>query len=395
MTHTLRGALRALAIALPAVVALPVAQAQDKLRIGFLSTLTGPISGLAVDMQDGFNLGIKQAGGRLGGLETELIVADDQQNPDTGKQVFDKLVKKDRVQIVTGTLFTNVMNAIGPIAFREKVFFINANNGPAQFAGEQCNPFYFNVAWQGETPAEAMGKYASDKGLKNVYVVAPNFPAGQANVAGFKRFYKGSIAGETFVKLGQLDFSVEIGQIRSAKPDAVYVYLFGGMAVNFLKQFHQAGLTKETQVIGPGFGFDDDTIRGVGDALVGSLNAWWWNRDLDNPQNRKFVADYQAEYKRPPSLYSAQGYDAAMLIDAGVRAAGGKLGDKEALRKALATAPFKSVRGDFKFGANQNPVMTYYLRQVVKDAQGNITNKTVAPLLPNHADAYGGACRMG
>jgi len=375
-------------------VALPAAQAQEKLRIGFLSTLTGPISGLAVDLQNGFQLGLKQAGGRLGGLETELIVADDQQNPDAGKQAFDKLVKKDRVHIVTGTLFTNVMNAIAPIAFREKVFFINANNGPAPFAGEQCNPFYFNVAWQGETPAEAMGKYASDKGLKNVYVVAPNFPAGPANVAGFKRYYKGGIAGETFVKLGQLDFSVELGQIRSAKPDAVYVYLFGGMAVNFIKQFHQAGLTKETQLIGGGFGFDDDTIRGVGDALVGSLNAWWWNRDFDNPQNRKFVADYLAEYKQPASLFAAQGYDAAMLIDAAVRAAGGKLGDKEALRKAFATAPFKSVRGDFKFGANQNPVMTYYLRQVVKDAQGNIVNKTIGPLLPNHADAYGSTCKM-
>jgi branched-chain amino acid transport system substrate-binding protein len=373
---------------------VPVVQAQDKLRIGFLSTLTGPISGLAVDMQDGFQLGMKQAGGRLGGLETELIVADDQQNPDVGKQVFDKLVKKDRVQIVTGTLFTNVMNAVAPIAFRDKVFFVNANNGPAPFAGEQCNPYYFNVAWQGETPAEAMGKYAGDKGFKNVYVVAPNFPAGQANVAGFKRLYKGGVAGETFVKLGQLDFSVEIAQIRSAKPDAVYVYLFGGMAVNFLKQFHQAGLTKDTQLMGPGFGFDDDTIKGVGDALVGSVNAWWWNRDLDNPQNRKFVADDPAEYKRPASLYAAQGYDAAMLIDAAVRATGGKLGDKEALRKAFATAPFKSVRGDFKFGANQNPVMTYYLRQVVKDPQGAIVNKTVGTLMANHADAYVGTCRM-
>lgn len=239
-----------------------------------------------------------------------------------------------------------------------------------------------------------MGKYAHDKQMKNVYIVAPNFPAGQANVEGFKRFYKGSLAGETFVKLGQLDFSVEIAQIRAAKPEAVYVYLFGGMAVNFLKQFHQAGLTKETQLIGPGFGFDDDTIRGVGDALVGSLNAWWWSRDLDNPQNRKFVADYQANYKRPPSLYAAQGYDAAMLIDAAVRASGGKINDKEALRKAFATAPFKSVRGDFKFGANQNPVMTYYLRQVTKDAQGNIYNKTVSTLLPNYADAYGGSCKM-
>lgn len=371
------------------------AAAQDKLKIGFVSTLTGPISGLAADLQDGFRLGMKHAGGRLGGLETELVLGDDQQNPDVGKQVFDRMSKRDRVHIVTGTLFTNVMNAIGPLAFRDKVFFVNANNGPAPFAGEQCNPYYFNVAWQGETPAEAVGKFATDRGLKNVYVVAPNFPAGQANVQGFKRFYKGPVAGETFVKIGQIDFSVEIAQIRAAKPDAVYLYLFGGMASNFIKQYAQAGLAKDVPLIGPGFGFDDDTIQGVGDAIVGSYNAWWWNRDLDNAANKRFVADFQAEYKRPASLYAAQGYETARLIDAAVRQAGGKLSDKEALRKALQAAKFESVRGDFRFGPNQNPVQTFWLRQVVKDGQGRIHNKTVAPLIREHADAYAGQCRMG
>lgn len=375
---------------------LPATQshAADKLKIGFLSTMTGPISGLAADMHDGFKLGMKHAGGRLGGLETELIVGDDQQNPDVGKQVYDKLSKKDRVHIVTGTLFTNVMNAVAPMAFRDKVFFINSNNGPAPFAGEQCNPYYFNAAWQGETPAEAIGKYAADKGYGKVYIIAPNFPAGQANVQGFKRFYKGGVAGETYVKLGQIDFSVEIGQMRAAKPDAVYLYLFGGMASNFIKQYAQSGLAKSAPLIGPGYGFDDDTIKGVGDAIVGSLNAWWWNRDLDNAANKRFVSDFQAEYKRPASLYAAQGYDTAMLINAAVRATNGKLGDKESLRKALQQASFDSVRGDFRFAANQNPVQTFYLRQVVKDDKGNIFNKTVSPLLTNHGDAYAPQCRM-
>jgi len=385
---------RIAALAISLAIVSPAAQAQDKLKIGFLSTMTGPISGLAADMQDGFRLGLKHSGGKLGGAETELIVGDDQQNPDVGKQVFDKMAKRDRVHIVTGTLFTNVMNAVGPIAFREKVFFLNSNNGPAPFAGEQCNPFYFNVAWQGETPAEAVGKFAADRGFKNVYVIAPNFPAGPANVQGFKRFYKGPVAGETFVKIGQIDFSVEIAQIRAAKPDAVYLYLFGGMASNFIKQYAQSGLSKDVPLIGSGFGFDDDTIKGVGEAIVGSYNAWWWSRDLDNAANKRFVADFQSEFKRPASLYAAQGYDTAMLIDAAVKAVGGKLSDKEALRKAFQAANFNSVRGPFKFAANQNPVQTFYLRQVVKDDKGNIYNKIVSPLLPNHTDAYASQCKM-
>lgn len=370
------------------------ALAQEKLRIGFLTTQTGPLSGLAEDMQDGFKLGLKHANNKLGGLETEVVYGDDQQNPDTGKQVFDKMAKKDRVHFVTGLLFTNVMNAIAPMAAREKILFVNANNGPAALAGEQCNPYYFNLAWQGETPAEAMGKYATDKGLKKVFMLAPNFPAGQDHVKGFKRFYKDALAGETFIKLGQLDYSVEIAQIRAAKPDAVYIYLFGGMAVNFIKQYQQAGLSKDVPLIGPGFGFDDDTIRGVGDALVGSMNAWNWSRDLDNAANKKFVADFQRDFKRPASLYAAQGYDAAMAIDASVSAAKGKVNDKEALQKGMKDASFKSVRGDFKFGPNQSPIQTFYLRQIIKDDKGNIVNKIISPLLVNHADAYVAQCKM-
>lgn len=371
-----------------------VVQAQEKLKIGFLSSMSGPLGGLASDMQDGFNLALKNNGNKLGGLDTEVIFGDDQQNPEVGKQIFDKMVQKDRVQFVTGTLFTNVVNAIAPISNREKVFLINPNNGPAPLAGEQCNPFYFNSGFQGETPAEAMGKYASARNLKNIYLIAPNFPAGQDNIRAFKSMYKGQVVGENFIKLGQLDFSVELSQIKAAKPDAVYVYLFGGMAVNFLKQYQQAGLPKELQLIGPGFAFDDDTIRAAGDAMVGSLNSWNWNRDLDNPVNKKFVADFQEAYKRPASLYAAQGFDAAMLIDAAIRNSNGKLGDKQKLQQSLKDSSFKSVRSDFKFGNNQNPIQTFYLRQIVKDDKGNIYNKIVSTLSQSHVDQYANQCKM-
>lgn len=381
-------------LVLPFIMTFSVlgAQAQEKLKIGFMSSFTGPLAGIAKDKEDGFRLGLKMADGKLGGLETEVVVGDDQQNPDTGKQVFDKLVKRDRVQMVTGVLFTNVMNAIAPVSFKERVFFINSNNGPSSFAGDQCNAFYFNTGFQSDTPAEAMGKYASDKGLKKVFVIAPNFPASQEHLKGFKRQYQTPTAGETFVKLGQLDYSVEIGQIRQAKPDAVYVYLFGAMATNFIKQYAQAGLMKEAPLIGPGFGFDDDTVRGVGDAIVGSLNAWPWSPDLDNAANRKFVEGFKAEYKRAPSTYAALGYDTAMLIDAAVRKSGGKLSDKVALQKGFQDSGFKSVRGDFRFGHNGSPVQNFHLRQVVKGSDGEISNRIVGSLLLNHRDAYADQC---
>jgi len=391
----IRTALAALsaALAASALLALP-AQAADRIKIGFLSTLTGPISGISADLKDGFDLVVSRNGGKLGGLPAELVVGDDQQNPDTGKQVFDRMVKRDKVDVLTGVMFTNVMAAVAPTAFANKVFFVNANAGPADFAGDKCNPYYFGTAWQVESMDEAMGKYVTEKGYKRVFLLAPNFPVGREHLNGFKRMYKEPLAGEVYTKLGQLDYSVEIGQIRAAKPDAVFVFLFGNMGINFIKQYHQAGLSSEVPLFGPGFTFDDDTIRAVGDPIVGSLNASHWNRDFDNPANRRFVAEFEKAYKRPPSIYAAQGYDAAQLIDAAVRDAGGRIEDKTAFRDALRKANFESVRGSFAFNANQNPVQNLYLRRIEKDAAGRISNRTERVLLANHHDPYADQCRM-
>jgi branched-chain amino acid transport system substrate-binding protein len=381
-------ALVASALSLPAVAA-------DKVKVGFLSTLSGPGAGLGVDIRDGFNLALKHTGGKLGGLPAEVIIADDQQSPDAAKQTTERLLKRDRVDFMTGVVFSNVMLAVGQPIFESQTYYISANAGPSQYAGEQCNPYFFNVAWQNDNLHEAVGKTVADKGFKRIALLAPNYPAGKDALTGFKRFYQGGeIVSEIYTRLGQLDYAPELAQVRAAKPDAMYIFLPGGMGINFIKQYVASGMSKDTTLFGPGFSADEDVIRAVGDPMLGMFNTSQWAHDLDNPQNKRFVADFQKEYGRLPSLYASQGYDAAMLIDAAVRDVKGKIEDKAALGKALKAANFKSVRGPFRFNTNQYPVQDYYLRVVHKDGQGRVTNRTLATVFKNHADAYVGACKM-
>jgi branched-chain amino acid transport system substrate-binding protein len=381
-------ALVASALSLPALAA-------DKVKVGFLSTLSGPGAGLGVDIRDGFNLALKHTGGKLGGLPAEVIIADDQQSPDAAKQTTERLLKRDRVDFMTGVVFSNVMLAVGQPIFESQTYYISANAGPSQYAGEQCNPYFFNVAWQNDNLHEAVGKTVADKGFKRIALLAPNYPAGKDALTGFKRFYQGGeIVSEIYTRLGQLDYAPELAQVRAAKPDAMYIFLPGGMGINFIKQYVASGMSKDTTLFGPGFSADEDVIRAVGEPMLGMFNTSQWAHDLDNPQNKRFVADFQKEYGRLPSLYASQGYDAAMLIDAAVRDVKGKIEDKAALGKALRAANFKSVRGAFRFNTNQYPIQDYYLRIVHKDSQGRVTNRTLGTVFKNHADAYVGACKM-
>ena len=390
MKNTLLAALLATAL----TTGLSSAQATEPVKVGFVSTLSGPAAGLGVDIRDGFQLAMKHLGGKLGGIPAEVIIADDQQKPDTGKQIAERFIKKDKVDFMTGIVFSNILLTVAKPVFENETFYISANAGPSQLAGKDCNPYFFNVAWQNDNVAEAMGKWASDEGYKTVIAVAPNYPAGKDAINGFKRFFKGKIGDEMYTKLGQLDYAAELAQLRAAKPDAVFFFLPGGMGINFIKQFVAAGLSKEMRLITSGFAADEDVIPAVGEPMLGTFNSSQWAHDLDNAANKKFVADFEKEYKRIPSLYASQGYDAAMLMDAAVRDTKGKLGDKAAVRKALEAAKFASVRGKFKFNSNHYPVQDYYLRVVRKDSQGRITNKLMGTIFTDHADAYVGECKM-
>lgn len=384
-------ALVSLALALPA---LSFAQSNEPVKVGLLSTLSGPGAGLGIDIRDGFQLAVKLGGGKLGGRPAEVIIADDQASPDVGRQTADRLVKRDKVDFMTGVVFSNVMLAVGAPTFQSKTFYVSANAGPSQYAGEQCNPYFFSASWQNDNLHEAVGKTVMDKGYKKVALIAPNYPAGKDALTGFKRFYKGEIASETYTQLTQLDYGAELSQLRASKPDAVYIFLPGGLGINFIKQFVGAGLSKDMTLFGPGFSGDEDVIKAVGEPMLGMFNTSQWAHDLDNAANKKFVAAFVKEFGRLPSLYAAQGYDAAKLIDAAVRDSKGKLDNKAVVRKALEAAKFDSVRGAFKFNVNHYPIQDYYLRVITKNAQGQVTNRTIGTVFKNHADAYASSCKM-
>jgi len=394
MTSVSSFTLRA-ASAMAACIAMAAsAQTPAPVKVGFLSTLSGPGAGLGVDIRDGFQLAVKLAGNKLGGRPAEIVVADDQASPDVGRQTADRLVKRDKVDFMTGIVFSNVMLAVGTPTFAAQTFYISANAGPSQYAGGQCNPYFFSASWQNDNLHEAAGQVVQEKGLKRVALIAPNYPAGKDAINGFKRFYKGEIASETLPALNQLNFGTEISQLRASKADAVYIFLPGGMGINFIKQFVAAGLSKDMMLFGPGFSGDEDVIKAVGDSMLGMFNTSQWGHDMDNAANKKFVAEFEKEYGRLPTLYAAQGYDAANLIDAAVRDSKGKLEDKAAVRKALEAAKFDSVRGAFKFNTNHFPIQDYYLRVITKDSKGRVTNRMMGTVLKRHGDAYAAQCKM-
>src|SRR5687767_2455238 len=380
--------------AVACALAFSGAHAADRIKIGFISTLSGPSGALGIEIRDAFQLAIKMNGGRLGGLPAEVLIGDDQFKPDVGRQLAEKQVKLDRVHFLTGMVFSNIMLASVPVAFENKIIYVSPNAAPSPLAGKQCNPYFFVASWPNDAYHEAAGQHARNKGYKNTYLIAPNYQAGKDSLAGFKRFYQGSVAAEVYTQLGQLDYSAELAQVRAAKPDALYIFLPGGMGINFIKQFVAAGLSKDVPLIVPGFGSDQDIIRPVGDAMLGLFDTAHWAPDFDNAANKKFVAAFEKEYRRIPSVFAAQGYDAALLIDAAVRDVKGKVEDVEAVRKAMRAANFESVRGAFKFNKNQMPIQNYYLRVVAKDNQGRIVNKTIGTIFKDHGDAYVQDCNM-
>jgi branched-chain amino acid transport system substrate-binding protein len=382
-------------LAAAALVLGAQALAADKVKVGLVTTLSGPSSALGVDIRDGFLLAVKLAGGKLGPLDAEVLVSDDQFKPDVARQVFEKNVKRDKVHFMTGVVFSNIMLAALPEALDNKVIYVSPNAAPSSIAGKDCHPLFYAVSWPNDAYHEAAGAFANQRGLKSVYLVAPNYQAGKDSLTGFKRMFKGQVVAETYTKLGQLDYAAELAEIRAAKPQALYIFLPGGMGINFIKQFVGAGLSKDVQLVLPGFSADQDIINPVGSAMAGLFNTAHWSPDFANPANQKFVAEFQKEYKRVPSVFASQGYDAAQLIAAAVRDSKGKLEDQEAVRKALKAARFDSVRGAFRFNSNQYPIQNYYVRTVGSDGKGGLINKSFSePILKDHGDAYAQSCPM-
>lgn len=340
--------------------------------------------------RDGFLLAAEEIGD-FGGLPTEIIVVDDEQKPDIAANKARELVERDQVDIVAGPIFSNILGAIMKPVTDSGAILISTNAGPSSFAGAECNRNFFVTSYQNDQVHEVLGAYAQEQGYDNVFLLAPNYQAGKDSLAGFRKSYKGGIAGEIYTQLGQLDYSAELAQIAAMQPDAVFAFMPGGMGVNLVKQYRQAGL--ETIPFLSAFTVDESTLPAQQDAALGFFAGSNWAPDLDTPENKGFVAAYEAKYGKVPATYAMQAYDAAHLIDAALREAGGKA-DKEALIKALESAPFTSVRGDFSFGPNHYPIQDFYLTQVVKRDDGNYATSIVKKIFDDYGDSYAGECQM-
>ena len=357
----------------------------EPVKVGMITTLSGGGAGLGIDVRDGFMLAVKNAGAS----DLEVVIEDDAQKPEIAVQLADKMIQSDKVDVLTGIIWSNLAMAVVPSVTAQGKFYLSPNAGPSPLAGAQCHENYFNVAWQNDNLHEAMGAYANDAGYKKTFIMAPNYPAGTDALAGFKRFFKGELAGEVYTQLGQTDYAAEIAQIRASGADSMFFFLPGGMGIAFMKQYAQSDVG--IPAMGPAFSFSQDILGAVGEAALGVKNSSQWNKDIDNEANKKFVETFQAEYGRLPSLYASQGYDTANLIISAMGKASVK--DADAFRAALKAAEFASVRGDFKFGNNNHPIQDIYVREVVKEGDV-ITNKIIATAFEDHQDAYAAQCGM-
>ena len=366
-------------------VLMATAVQAEPLKVGMITTLSGGGAGLGIDVRDGFMLAVKQSGD----TEVEVVIEDDQRKPDVAVQLADKLIQSDKVDVLTGIIWSNLAMAVVPSVTAQGKFYLSPNAGPSQLAGKGCHKNYFNVAWQNDAFYEAAGAWASENGVNSVFLMAPNYPAGQDAVNGFKRMFKGDVSAEVFTKLGQTDYAAEIAQIKATDADVVFFFLPGGMGISFIKQYAGSGADKP--LMGPAFSFDQGILGAVGEAALGVKNTSHWSKDLDNAANKAFVEAFQAEYGRLPSLYASQGYDTAQLL----LSAKGKanVSDADAFRTALEAADFASTRGDFKFAANHHPIQTIYMREEVKEADV-VTNRIVGPAIENHQDPHGAECKM-
>jgi branched-chain amino acid transport system substrate-binding protein len=368
------------------------AHAQQPLKIGFLGTLSGPAGALGQDQYDAFMLGIEHLGGKLGNSAVQVLKEDDQLKPDVGVELAKKLIEKDKVSIITGVTFSNVMMAVHKPITDAGVFLVGSNAGPTPITGKGCSPMYFSTSWNNDSLHESMGAYAREQGYKRVYLMAPNYQAGKDALAGFKLQYKAEGLDEIYTQINQPDYSAEIAQLQAAKPDAVYVFYPGGMGVNFVKQYQQAGLLGKVPLLSAST-VDGTTLPALKDIALGVITGSPYSPDIDNPQNKKFVDEFRKKYNRVPSLYAAQSYDAAMLINSALLKTQGKL-DREPLRAAMKQANFKSVAGPFRFNNNQFPIRNFYRVDVAKDSSGQAAFVNKGVVLKDHADPHASQCAM-
>jgi branched-chain amino acid transport system substrate-binding protein len=370
--------------------------AQEPVKIGFITTLSGPGGYIGADARDGFNLAVEMEGGKLGGVPVQVVVEDDGFKPGTGKQIADKFMKTDKIKLFTGIIFSNISGATVPDILDAGGIYVSPNAAPSNFAGKECNKNYFVVSWQNDSLHESAGQNATNLGYKKAFILAPNYQAGKDALAGFKRFFKGEVVGELYTRLDQTDFAPEMAQVRDAKPDVVFQFQPGGLGIAFMRQYQQAGLLGAIPMVVAAPSMDATTLKAIGESAVGVNLSSHWNTDFDNAANKKFMEAWTKKYgaDRLPTFYASQGYDTALAIGAGLKGVKGDISNTDAFRASMIKADFQSVRGSFKFGSNQHPIQDWYALKVEKDASGKPIIKTLGKVMSNHGDAYAKDCKL-
>jgi branched-chain amino acid transport system substrate-binding protein len=383
------------AFALSLISPAPAMAQQKQLKIGFITTLSGPQGIIGKHMRDSVELALDHLGRKVGGLPTEVVFGDDQFKPDVGVQVAQQMLQRDQVDIMAGIIWSNVMMATMPVVTGAGKIMVGTNAGASPLAGAQCNELYFSASWNNDQSPEAMGKHLQDSGVKELYVLAPNYQAGKDMVAGLKRYYKGNIVEEVFTKMGQLDYQAEITALRAKNPKAVFIFYPGGMGIQFIRQYVQAGLRDQIPLYSV-FTVDETTIPALKDAAIGQFEARFWTAEIDNPASKKYVADFRKKYGYTPSYYGAQSYDGIMLIDSAVKAVKGNVKDTKGMVAAMRKADFNSIRGPFKFNNNHHPIQDFYVLKAVKDPKSpeGITMNIEKKVFDDHKDAYHQDCKM-
>jgi branched-chain amino acid transport system substrate-binding protein len=380
--------------ALALFATMPAEAQQRTVKIGFVSTFSGPTAVIGNDMRNSFELALDHLGRKMGGLPVEVIYEDDQQKPEVGKQKTEKLIQSDRVNFVVGYIWSNVLLASLKPVIDSQTFLISSNAGPSQIAGELCSPFFFSTSWQNDQTPQAMGEYMNQKAVKSLYLIGPNYAAGRDMLAGVRSTYKGRIIGEDLTKWpDQLDFSAELSKVRAAKPDAVFVFYPGASGVQFLTQYSQSGLKGQIPLY-TAFTIDAITLKLQKELALGVPGAQHWVNDLPNDANKKYVADFRKKFGNYPTFYGAQSYDAGGFINSAIVAVKGDLSKKDEMRAEMRKANYASVRGPYKYGNNHFPIQNFYLQDVVKDAEGNLTLKTVATIVKDSQDKHHQKCPM-
>ena len=376
-----------------AVLVGPAARAAEPVKIGFITSLSGPAGIIGKHMKDSVELALDHLGRKVGGLDVEMIYGDDQRKPDVGKQLADEMLKKHKVNFVSGIIWSNVMLAVAPTVTGAGTFMIGTNAGPHELAGKMCNELHFTTSWQNDQTPEAMGKYMQDQSINDVYVMAPNYAAGKDMVNGFKRYFKGRIVDEVYTKLGQQDYQAEISQLRGKNPKAVFVFYPGDMGIQFLKQYAQAGLREQVPLYSV-YTVDEISLPAVGEAALGNYETRYWSPDLKNEANARYVGDFKKKFGYTPSFYGAQSYDGILLIDSAIRAVKGDLSNKKGMTAAMRKADFKSTRGKFTYNVNHHPIQNFYLLRAVKASGGDVEMQIQKTVFENHKDAYSQECPM-